>query len=454
MLLHWPIPHFFDRRLRTFMRVKVLPAIIFLSLFLSVLMAESASPVSKPQNADLEFVVYLSRHGVRSPTGRPGQYNAYSTAPWPTWSVPPGYLTAHGYRLMQEFGAFDRIQLQSEGLLTAKGCEDTQHVTIYSDSDQRTRETGKALAAGLFPACDVNVQALPEGTEDPLFHPVQAGVGTADPDLASAAIAGRVGTDPANLTNTYSAQLKALDTILATCGKADGSGQSRTSLLDVPSGISRGKNARSADLRGPLNTASTLTENLLLEYAEGMPASDVGWGCVDGNKLRSLLELHTAASDFSQRTTPIARAQASNLLNHILLSMDQAVTGKTTKGALGRPGDRVLFLVGHDTNLSNVAGLLNLTWVADGRRDDTPPGSALVFELWRSRTSKQEFVRLYYTAQTLEQMRFATELTLAIPPNRVPLFIPGCSCKDFSCTWPEFSQMLLRAIDPHAVSEK
>jgi 4-phytase / acid phosphatase len=207
------------------------------------------------------------------------------------------YLTAHGYRLMQEFGAFDRIQLESEGLLTAKGCEDTQNVTIYSDCDQRMRETGKALAAGLFPDCNVPVQALPEGVEDPLFHPVQAGVGGSDPDLASAAIAGRIGTDPANLTNI----------ILATCGKADGSAQARTSLLDVPSGISRGKNDRSVDLRGPLNTASTLTENLLLEYAEGMPASDVGWGCVDGNKLRSRLELHTAASDFSQRTTPIAR---------------------------------------------------------------------------------------------------------------------------------------------------
>jgi 4-phytase / acid phosphatase len=207
------------------MRAKVVPAIILLSLFIAVLKAETAPPVSKPQDADLEFVVYLSRHGVRSPTGKPAQYNAYSSAPWPTWDVPPGYLTAHGYRLMQEFGAFDRLQLESEGLLTAKGCEDTQHVTIYSDSDQRTRETGKAIAAGLFPACEVNVQALPEGVEDPLFHPVQAGVGKSDPDLASAAIAGRIGTDPANLTNIYNAKLKELDTILAACGKAEGSGK-------------------------------------------------------------------------------------------------------------------------------------------------------------------------------------------------------------------------------------
>ena len=66
-----------------------------------------------------------------------------------------------------------------------------------------------------------------------------------------------------------------------------------------------------------MNTASTLTENLLLEYTEGMDAANVGWGCVDGEKLRSLVDLHTSASDFAQRTKAIARMQASNLLDHV-----------------------------------------------------------------------------------------------------------------------------------------
>ncbi len=40
-------------------------------------------------------------------------------------------------------------------------------------------------------------------------------------------------------------------------------------------------------------------------------------------------------------------------------------------GAPGAPGDRALVLVGHDANLANIAGSLNLTWIVDGRRDDT-----------------------------------------------------------------------------------
>src|SRR5262249_7383437 len=153
------------------------------------------------------------------------------------------------------------------------------------------------------------------------------------------------------------------------------------------------------------NTASTLTENFLLEYAEGMDAANVGWGCVNRANLNPLLQLHTAASDFGQRPIPIARPMAAPLLDQIRRAVEQAATGKTVQGAISRVNDRALFLVGHDTNIATVAGLLDLHWIADGRRDDTPPGGALVFELYRKAASKEEIVRVFYTTQSLDQMR-------------------------------------------------
>jgi len=393
-------------------------------------------------------VVYVSRHGVRSPTGRAEQYNFFSTAAWPPWDVPPGYLTAHGYHLMELFGAYDRMELASQGLLSATGCEDAAHVTIHADSDQRTRETGKALAAGMFPGCTLPVQALPEGTDDPLFHSLPAGVGQPDPAMATAALAGRIGGDPNSLTEAYRPQLAALDQILAGCGTPAARQAKRTSLFDVPAKLVPGSGDKLAELRGPLNTASSLTENFLLEYAQGMDASSVGWGCVDGAKLRSLIDLHTAASDFSQRTSAMARAQASNLLDHIRRAMEQAAGGKAVSGAPGAAGDRALFLVGHDTNLSSIAGLLNLTWIVDGRRDDTPPGGTLIFELWRTRSTGNYFVQTWYATQTLEQMRSASALTLSDPPQRVHLYLPACSQQDLSCSWSSFSESLKQAVDP------
>jgi 4-phytase/acid phosphatase len=401
-------------------------------------------------DAELQFVVYLQRHGVRSPTGEPARYNKYSAAPWPNWDVPPGNLTAHGYKLMTMFGAFDRLYLAKLGLFQASGCDDAPHVTILADSDQRTRETAKAIAEGLLPGCNVSITAKPEGTDDPLFHPLAEGTGRIDAKLAFAAIRGRIGGSPNNLTEAYRPQLAALDDVLAGCGHAlaiaTAAGPKRTSLFDLPAELSTGKEDHPAELRGPLNTASTLSENLLLEYTEGMPDSKVGWGCVNEATLRTVLQLHSAAEDFGVRTAPIARVYASNLLDAILKAIQQSATRKPVSGAPGKPGDRILFLIGHDTNISAVAGALGLTWILDGRRDDTPPGGALVFELWRSWADGSQFVRVDYTAQTLEQMRGTRTLTLGDSPARVSLFVPGCSKEDDGCSLEGFSEAVRNSI--------
>ncbi|HWB32829.1 MAG TPA: histidine-type phosphatase [Acidobacteriaceae bacterium] len=425
--------------------------LLLLAGLLALAPASRAQQPASTAGWQLRFVVYLSRHGVRSPTGKASQLDQYSIAPWPKWSVAPGYLTPHGYQLMQLFGAYDRSLLASEGLFAPTGCDDARRITIYADSDQRTRETGKALAAGLFPGCNLPVGSLPEGTQDPLFHPARSASPQATA-LAAAAISGRVGGDPKNLTLAYHAQLAQLDDILSRCGTPPAQDPPRVSLFNISAALNSGMGDHAAELRGPLSTAATLSEDILLEYTDGMPEKDVAWGCVNGDSLRSLINLHTASFDFAQRTPAVARMQASNLLDRIDRAIRQAASGRPVPGAPDKPSDRALFLVGHDTNIANIAGLLHLTWIADGRRDDTAPGSALVFELWQNKATGAYSVRAYLTVQTLEQMRTAATLDTANPPARVPLFLPACGAADGSCPLDAFSRTLRTALDPAAVT--
>lgn len=405
--------------------------------------AQSAATSVDRSNADLQFVVILSRHGVRSPLTSQDELDSYSAAPWPKWDVAPGIQTAHGDELIQILGGWDRAKLIDEGLLPPTGCGEAAHVTILADNDQRTRATGKDLADSIFPGCAIPVHSHSDDGTDPLFRTPESHVIHPDPSVESAAIRGRIGSNPNNLTEAYRSQLEVLDRVLSGCGHGPANPH-RNSIFDSPANIS----AKSGALHGPVMEGGTLAENLLLEYTQGMSEADTGWGCLDGATLRTIMQLDTANWDYGRRTPAIARAHASNLLDHILRTMQQNVEGKPVAGAVGKPGDRLVILVGHDTNIVTVAGSLGINWILDGRVDDTPPGGELIFELWRSRADGKLSVRLFYRAQTLEQMRKAEPLSPANPPTEAPIFVPGCSQSDLSCTWDGFSAALHQAIDP------
>jgi len=297
---------------------------------------------------------------------------------------------------MTLFGVYDRELLAAEGLLKPAGCEDAAHIRIVADSDQRTRETGQGAGRWIGAGMRDCSEGASRGNPRSALSFIGGRDGKPDRLLATAAVSGRIGANPQGLAEAYRPQLEALEEVLRGCklGAECAGTTAAQSLFEIPSSIAPGQGDHLVELRTPLSTASTMAENLLLEYTEGMDSANVGWGRVDLHKLRELLELHTANEDIAQRTDYVARVQSSNLLAHALLSIQQAVTARPVTGALTQPGDRLLILVGHDTNLANVGGALGLAWLIDGRRDDTPPGGALAFELWKRRGTGELSVKL------------------------------------------------------------
>ena len=403
---------------------------------IAVLGALPAGAAHGPK-AELKYAIIVSRHGVRSPTWDTARLNEYSTQPWPDWGVAPGELTPHGRAGVKLMGAYYRAWLSKAGLFNAGGCRDASRIYIRADAGQRTRETGRAFAESLLPGCEIPVATQPSG-KDSLF----GGVGKADPDLAAKAVGERLGS-AAGMRTKYEPAFDALTRILT------GGGTARRALMD--GAPDEGGDGGLPEIPRALATASTFSEVFLLQYAEGMAESSLGWGRLTKERLLQILELHTTYADVARRTPYLARARGSNLLAHILASLEQAESGKAVAGALGRPDGALAILAGHDTNLSNLSGMLDLRWRVPGLADDdTPPESALIFSLWRDGAAGDWFVKLEFVTPSLDQMRHLEPLTLDSPPARVTVAIPACtsSRSDGGCPWAAFRAAVQKAIDP------
>jgi len=425
------------------LRLQVPLALILCASSASLGTADTAAP------SILRYVVIITRHGVRSPTWNADRLNQYSADPWPAWGVPPGNLTPHGRALMQLMGTYYREWLSAQGLLHQQGCADVGRVFVYADTDQRTLETSRALTETLLPGCAVAVHSQPPGRNDPLFDPLEAGFAKPDWQIAARAVQDRLADPSGRFRDMHRAAFETLESVL---GGEGGAPQKR---IEPPNEISVSVNGKGIQLNEPWSLGSTLSENLLLEYAEGMQGKDLGWGHLDATTLFRILELHAVYTDLMRRTSYLARVRGSNLLYHVVRSMEQAETGKATPGALDSPGNAVLMVFGHDTNLSNLSGMLGLSWRLPGYQpDDTPPGGALVFSIWQQPGAAEYAVRAQYIAQTLEQMRSAAPLTLTDPPAKEDVSIAGCEPATLlsGCSWDVFRKAIERAVDLRFVS--
>ncbi len=437
--------------------------------------AGEAAAVPYPDTGDeLRLAVIVTRHGVRSPLYQDQDLVAYAARPWPRWEVARGQLTPRGNLLMGLLGAYYRERYAAAGLLTGDPAVDASRVTLRADNDQRTIDTAQTLGRELLPGRTVSVKALPSGQFDPLFQPLRAHIGHADPAKGRAAVLGRLGGDATVLDRAYAPQFALLRSILyggdgAAAGAsgtvrppASASGDpvpagaaGAANPFDAPAFVGPGEYDNVVSVRGPLRAALMTTESLLLEYLDGMPEQDVGWGRVDATVLTQLLTLHDLYFDLVGRTFYPAQVQGSNLASHLLDTLRQAQTGQTQPGALGPVGPRIVVVVGHDTNLANLGGLLGLSWWIQGSQaNPVLPGSALVFELWhRAGPGGGDRVRISYVSQTLEQMRAAEPLSLAHPPTVAPVFMARCggTGPTFDAPWADFERTAREVIDPNFV---
>jgi len=351
----------------------------------------------------VESVVMMMRHGVRPPTKDPAMPKGVAAQGWPRWDVPPGWLTEHGGLAVEVLGREDTRWLKIRGLkIRGLKIRDCAGVRIIADSDQRTIATARHWAEAALPHCTATIDHLPQDQEDPRFNALSSGLARLDPAAADRGVAQEVG--PGGLS-AMDARMRALyarvDAVLCGDARAD------CGVGGVPSALRPATETAKPKLSGALDRASTAAQILLLEYADGKPMGDVGWGRASAADIAAFSIFH--AEEFRLLARP--RALALPNLAGLMPAIREGLAGRG-----------VTLIAGHDTNVANLGGVLGLHWHVPGfAADDPAPGGAIVLEVLRGAGGKR-FVRATYRAQALDEIRNGGARI-----TRQPMRIEGCA---------------------------
>lgn len=379
-----------------------------------------------PAGLAVDRVVVVMRHGIRPPTKAQPMPPGIARDRWPDWPVAPGWLTPHGATAVEAIARSDRAAFRAARLLPATGCPSA--IALLADSDQRTIATADHYARGLAPGCPPSIEHRPQDTPDPLFSQIDDGHAPLDPTRAASAVAAAVeviGNGAGGIAAIEAAHrplLARLDRAL--CGRAAADpkcGVSRDKTTIVPAtGRSRPK------LGGALDRASTAAQILLLEYAEGKPVAQVGWGRATARDITAFGAFHALEFAILARPPYLAARNMAGLTPRIAGWLED-----TSPGAA-----RIAMISGHDTQIANLAGLLGLHWRVPGiAADDPVPGGAILLERL-SDAAGRHYVRAAYRAQSLEELRAGT----ARSPYRRVIPIAGCTARGVAglCTLDAF----------------
>ncbi len=355
-------------------------------------------------------------------------------------------------------GGYYRKLYTARGLLAADPCPAPDAVFVRADVDQRTRLTAAGLLSGMFTGCDLAASHGPVDEPDPVFHPVQAGVCKIDVERGRASVMKRAGGDLAKLVQSHRKSLQKMQSVLGCCArKLCAAGAKSCTLATLSSTLETRHKDGGVSLTGPISIGSTAGEIFLLEYAQGFPQNQVAWGRASNPAaIRELLSFHRVQFDLIERTPYLAARLGSALLHEVRQAMRRTAEPAANVRSIVPAASKLAIFVGHDTNIANLGGMLDLHWSLAGYRpDETPPAGALAFELLRDTGSGRHFVRLMYYSQTLEQMRRMSALDVDSPPATAPVAIPGCSDPEHggACPWNDFDARVTTALDRDCITE-
>lgn len=400
-------------------------AIILLVLFLLIannnfISAQTKKSTQFKENHELTEVVVLSRHNIRAPlSGRNSILAKITPHDWTKWTSNASELTLKGGVLETMMGQYFRKWLEYEGLFKDGDCPESDEVSIYANSMQRTIATAEYFQAGFLPTCNHTFHhRFSQSKMDPLFYPRLTKVSEAfkrQAMLEINAMGGEKGIAGINESLRPSYEIIAKVTNMKDspackedskyCSFDDYNTQFTFDLGEEP------------NLSGSLKTANTIADALILQYLEVADDKEAAFGYdLTAKDWENISRMKDVYGDLLFSAPIVAVNVAHPLLKYI-------------RDELESEHRKFTFLVGHDSNIASLLSALEVEnySLPNTIEKKTPIGSKVVFEKWRNKQTKEEYISINLVYQTTSQLRHLELLSLSNPPESYSIRLLGLS---------------------------
>lgn len=400
--------------------------LIFFIIITSVgsLSAQSEKPAQFKEKYELTAVVVLSRHNIRAPlSGKNSILGRITTHEWTDWTANASELTLKGGILETMMGQYFRKWLENEGLFEDGYCPNTDEISIYANSMQRTIATAEYFQAGFLPTCNQNFHhRFSSSKMDPLFFPRLTKVSDTFKQQAMEeieAMGGKKGI--VGINESLEPSYKIIEKITNMKNSPASKEDAKYSSLDDYNTQLIFNLGEEPNLSGSLKTANTIADALILQYFEVTNDKKAAFGydltLKDWENISRVKDVYGDML-FS---APIV---AVNVAHPLLMYMKDELQSKERK---------FTFLVGHDSNIASVTSALGVEEYSlpNTIEKKTPIGSKLVFEKWQDKHTKEEYISVNLVYQTTNQLRHLELLTLSNPPAIYSLKLSGVPTNEF-----------------------
>ena len=359
---------------------------------------------------ELEQMVVLSRHNIRTPLVGKGSVLSRVTDPsyqWFQWEDPASHLTAKGQRLEAKMGAFFCEWLTKKGF-TEQYAAGNGKFRFYANAKQRCQLTARTFADAVLPGANPEVEMRVEFDKmDPVFNPQITKLPAGFAEKAQQEIAAGMG----NINTRVAAQYALIENMIGITRSP--AYPDTASFSQFPSSVGFKLNAEPY-MTGGLKMACTVSDALVLQYYEEPDAKKAAFGHEMGaNDWVNVAQVKEWYGDVLFTAPSVAVNVAHPLLQTMLSELKQE--------------DRLFsFLCGHDSNIGSVLAALETESydLPQTIEKHTPIGAKVIIEKFKTKDGK-EYADIWIVYASTSQIRNESAMSYSQPPVAVRLRLAG-----------------------------